>query len=55
MSNFWSAVQSRRSCLVSYYFLASHTSFRSFDSGSSCDSKAIEGGLGLVKIAVLKK
>lgn len=32
----------------SYYFSASHASFRSFDSGSSCDSKAIEGGLGLV-------
>ena len=49
MSNFLSAVQSRRSCLVSYYFFASHTSFRSFD------SKAIEGGLDLVKIGVLKK
>ena len=34
--------------LVSYYFSASHASFRSFDSGSSCDSKATEGGLGLV-------
>ncbi|HEL1623621.1 TPA: hypothetical protein TXL54_001282 [Streptococcus suis] len=36
------------SCLVSNYFSASHASFRSFDSGSSCDSKAIDGGLGLV-------
>lgn len=34
--------------LVSYYFSASHASFRSFDSGSSCDFKATEGGLGLV-------
>ena len=34
--------------LVSYYFSASHASFRSFASGSSCDSKATEGGLGLV-------
>ena len=31
--------------LVSYSFSASHASF---DSGSSCDSKATEGGLGLV-------
>lgn len=29
-------------------FSASHASFRSFDTGSSCDSKAIEEGLGLV-------
>lgn len=34
--------------LVSYCFSASHASFRSFDSGSSCDSKATEEGLGLV-------
>lgn len=40
--------ESRWSCLVSYYFSASHASFRSFASGSSCDSKATEGGLGLV-------
>ena len=48
MSNFWSAVQSHRSCLVSYYFFASHTTFRSFNSGSSCDSNPTEGGLGLI-------
>ena len=34
--------ESRQSCLVT------HASFRSFDSGSSFDSKATEGGLGLV-------
>ena len=40
--------ESRQSCLVSHYFSATHASFRSFDSGSSFDSKATEGGLGLV-------
>ena len=34
--------------LVGYYFSASHAYFRSFDSVSPCDPKAIEGGLGLV-------
>lgn len=40
--------ESRQSCLVSHYFSVTHASFRSFDSGSSFDSKATEGGLGLV-------
>ena len=40
--------ESRQSCPVSHYFSATHASFRSFDSGSSFDSKATEGGLGLV-------
>ena len=34
--------------LVGYYFSASHAYFRSFDSVSPCDPKAIEGGLVLV-------